>query len=125
MAARAPEDIHALIEAAVNAGDLDAFLGLHEDGAITVNPADGRQVRGRAEIRAALAPLFAAGPEVRIEFLDKVQGDELALSHARVHLVGTNPGGAALDVHGRGTVVSRRQQDGSWRIVLDNPMSPA
>lgn len=22
------------------------------------------------------------------------------------------------------TIVSRRQPDGSWRIVLDNPMSP-
>jgi ketosteroid isomerase-like protein len=28
-------------------------------------------------------------------------------------------------VTGRGTMVSRRQPDGTWRIVLDNPMSPA
>jgi ketosteroid isomerase-like protein len=62
---------------------------------------------------------------VRIEFLEKVEGAGLALTHARVHLVATEPDGKTRTVHGRGTVVSRRQPDGNWRIVLDNPMSPA
>jgi uncharacterized protein (TIGR02246 family) len=123
MPAHSPEEIHALIEAAVNAGDLDAFVDLHEEGATTVVPTDGRRVVGRAQIRAALVPIFAARPRVRIEFLAKLEGDGLALTHARVHLIDTRPGERS-DIHGRGTVVSRRQPDGSWQIVLDNPMSP-
>jgi hypothetical protein len=30
----------------------------------------------------------------------------------------------ALEPAGDGTIVSRRQPDGSWQIVLDNPLSP-
>ena len=40
---------------------------------------------------------------------------DLALTFARVEVFGSVT---------RGTVVSRRQADGSWRIVLDSPMSP-
>jgi uncharacterized protein (TIGR02246 family) len=124
MPARSPEEIHALIEAAINAGDLAAFVDLHEEHATTVVPPDGRRVTGRAEIRDALAPLFAARPQVRIDFVEKLESDGLALTHARVHLAGTRDR-ERLDLHGRGTVVSRRQDDGRWLIVLDNPMSPA
>jgi ketosteroid isomerase-like protein len=37
----------------------------------------------------------------------------------------TAPDGAPIEMTGRGTIVSRRKPDGTWRIVLDNPMSPA
>ncbi len=33
-------------------------------------------------------------------------------------------GDKRLEASGSGTIVSRRQPDGSWRIVLDNPMTP-
>ena len=32
-------------------------------------------------------------------------------------------GGEPIEMSGRGTMVSRRQPDGSWQIVLDNPLS--
>jgi len=60
-----PEEIHALIEVAFNAGDLDAFLALHEDDATTVVPPDGRRATGHAAIRAAFVPMFASGPRTR------------------------------------------------------------
>jgi uncharacterized protein (TIGR02246 family) len=124
MAAGSPEEIHALIAAAFNAGDLDAFIELHEQEAATKVPPDGRRVSGRDAIRAALEPIFALRPRARIEVVGKLQADDLALTHARVNVVGTR-GDERLEVSGRGTIVSRRQPDGSWRIVLDNPMSPA
>jgi uncharacterized protein (TIGR02246 family) len=124
MAAGSPEEIHALIAAAFNAGDLDAFIELHEQEAATNVPPDGRRVSGRDAIRAALEPIFALRPRARIEVVGKLQADDLALTHARVNVVGTR-GDERLEVSGRGTIVSRRQPDGSWRIVLDNPMSPA
>lgn len=124
MPARSPEEIHSLIAAAFAAGDLDGFLDLHEEGAVSIVPPEGRRVTGHAEIRAALAPLFALRPRARIEVLEKLQTDGLALTHARIHLTATDAG-EPLEITGRGTIVSRRQIDGSWRIALDNPMSPA
>jgi uncharacterized protein (TIGR02246 family) len=123
MSAQTPEEIHELIAAAFNAGDLDAFVALHEPGAATLLPPDGRRVSGREAIRAAVAPIFALRPSARIEVVGKLETDGLALTHARVNLVGGD-GGERVEVSGRGTIVSRRQPDGSWRIVLDNPMSP-
>jgi len=121
--AHSPEEIHALIAAAFNAGDLDAFLELHEEHAATIVPPEGRRVSGRDAIRAAVEPIFALGPSARIEVVGKLQADGLALTHARVNVV-AGDGRERLDVSGRGTIVSRQQPDGTWRIVLDNPMSP-
>jgi len=123
MAARSPEEIHALIAAAFNAGDLDAFIELHEERAVAIVPPEGRRVTGRDAIRAAVEPVFALRPRARIEVLGKLESDGLALTHALVNVVGAADG-ERLEVSGHGTVVSRRQPDGSWRIVLDNPVSP-
>ena len=123
MPAHTPEEIHALIAAAFNAGDLDAFLELHEEGAATIVPPEGQRVSGRDAIGAALAPLFALRPIARIEVVGKLQADDLALTHARLSVV-AGDGDDRVEVSGRGTIVSRRQPDGTWRIVLDNPMSP-
>ena len=123
MTARTPEEIHELIAVALNAGDLDAFMDLHEDGATALVPPEGRRVSGTKDLRAALAPIFALGPEARIEVLGKLQADELALTHARVSVV-AGSGDERLELSGPGTIVSRRQPDGTWRIVLDNPLTP-
>ncbi len=123
MSAHTPEETHALIAAAFNAGDLDAFAQVYEEDATSIVPPDGRRVSGRDAIRAAVQPTFALHPGARIEVVQTLQGDGLALTHARWSIVGTD-GDERVEMSGRGTIVSRRQPDGSWRIVLDNPMSP-
>lgn len=117
--ARSPEEIHALIEAAFNAQDLEAFSALHEPDAAALVPPDGARVCGREAITAAVRPMISRGPDARIEFVAKLERDGLALTHARWRLAFD---GAVMT--GRGTVVSRRQPDGRWLIVLDNPQSP-
>jgi uncharacterized protein (TIGR02246 family) len=114
---------HALIEAAFNAGDREAFAELHEEDASVVVPPRGERVHGKDAIRTAIEATFALRPHARIEFLDKVESDDMALTHARWNVTGFD-GGRPIEMSGRGTIVSRRQADGSWRIVLENSMSP-
>jgi uncharacterized protein (TIGR02246 family) len=124
MPARTPEETHALIEAAFNAGDVDAFVAVYDEDATLLVPPDGTPVHGRAEIREAMAPQFALKPTARIKVLQKVQSDGLALTRARWSIVGTDAQGGTVEFEGRGAIVSRRQHDGSWLIVLDSPIVP-
>jgi ketosteroid isomerase-like protein len=124
MPAHRPEEIHALIADALNAGDTDAFDALHEDCATIVVPSDGRRVSGREEIHAALEEVFALAPTVQIECVDKLESDGLALTHGDWRLAGSRDG-HRVAMAGRGTIVSRRQPDGTWQIVFDNPLSHA
>ena len=123
MAARTPTAIHALLADAFNRGDLDAFVAAFEPGATMIAPPHGESAVGHDKIRRAVEPIFALAPQMEIEVVGVVQGDGLAMTHARWHLVGVGDDGP-VELDGRGTIVSRRQPDGTWRIVLDNPLSP-
>ncbi|GAA5129177.1 YybH family protein [Pseudonocardia adelaidensis] len=124
MPSRTPEDLHALLAAAMNQGDIDAFVEAFEDDAVHVVPPTGARTVGKAALRAALEPTFALHPTARMEVVGKLEGDGFALTHGRWQLVLTHPDGRREHLKGRGTIVSRRRSDGTWRIVLDDPMTP-
>lgn len=124
MAARTPEDVHGVLEDAFNRGDLDTFIGMFEPGAAAVDPQTGQVVHGHDEIRRVTEPIFTFRARMAIEVVGKVQGYGLALTFARWHVVGVDADGDPIDMTGRGTIVSRQQQDGTWRIALENPVSP-
>jgi uncharacterized protein (TIGR02246 family) len=124
MSASSPQQIHARIAQAFNDGDLDAFTDLYEEDATVVAPPEGTHVHGRTAIRAATEPIFALRPRAEITVVEKVANGSLALTHARWQVDGTDADGEPVHLSGRGTIVSRRQPEGGWRIVLDNPLSP-
>ena len=111
-----PREIHALLEAAFNAGDIDAFVDAFEDDASMIVPPEGERVSGKPAIRAALEPTFAMNPIASIVVTGELEADGLALTHARLDVVAGD-----LEVSGRGTIVSRRQPDGTWLWVIDQP----
>ena len=124
MTAQAPEELHALVEAALNARDADLFVDLYDEDATLIVPPEGARATGRDEIREAISAMLAMRPRARMEVLDKLETDGLALTHGRWTLAGTGADGLPVEISGRGTMVSRRSgRDGSWRIVLDDPMS--
>jgi uncharacterized protein (TIGR02246 family) len=123
--ARTPEALHAILEDAFNRGDLDAYVDAYDHDATLVVPTDGRSVHGQDDIRAAAAPLFELQPHMTMVVQKKVETDGLALTHGRWEFVGTTADGNLMGLSGRDTMVSRRRSDGTWRIVLDDPLSPA
>ena len=120
--ARTPEAVHAVIEDSFNRGDIDAFVAAHEADATVAVPPGGRLVHGLSAIRAAAAPIFALRPQLTITVYRKLQAGDLALTRAHWELLGTANDGSQVYFNGHGTIVSRRRADGTWGIVLDDPL---
>lgn len=124
MPARTPEELVSLLIAAFNGGDLDAYMELYEPNAVFVMPPEGTEARGKEEIRVATKPLLTLESNLQITVVRQIESDGLALSQTRWTLVGTDSERNRVELSDRGTIVSRRQPDGSWLIVLENPVSP-
>jgi uncharacterized protein (TIGR02246 family) len=120
MAARNPDEIDALFEQALNAGDVDALLALYEPTAtFTVEP--GTIVSGTAAIREALTGFLALKPSISLK--PKVIGNagDVALVSSTWVLEGTGPDGKPVELTGTSAEVVRRQADGTWKFVVDSP----
>lgn len=116
-----PAQLHAIVADAVNRADLDLFLAAHDDDATIVVPPDGRTAHGLIEIRAVITPLLKLAPSLTAVVVTTLQTPELALSYRRWRLAITEHGNRT-EMHGLGTIVSRRVGR-TWRVVLDDPLT--
>jgi ketosteroid isomerase-like protein len=113
------EAVRQLIDA-INRADPQTALALYEPGAsLVVQP--GAVATGTAALREALAGFTALQPTLTTETSAVFESGDLALYLGRWSLSGTDPGGNPVQMGGRSTDVLRRQPDGNWLIVLDNP----
>ena len=122
--AHTPDDLHAIIQDAINQADVEAFLDALDDDATVVVQPDARVVCGREQIREAIAPLLALQPQMESVVVQKLEVAGLALSRNRWRLR-ISEDGCRTELSGLGTTVSRRRADGMWRIVLDDPLTEA
>jgi uncharacterized protein (TIGR02246 family) len=120
MSAPTPEALHSLWVDGINRGDLDTVAALYEsDAAFVVQP--GRIVAGLAAVREATSVLLALRPQATLQPLVAIRASGLALLVSRWSLVGTGAGGETVRLEGQTADVARRQSDGTWRFVIDNP----
>lgn len=122
MSVQQPEDIHHAFTEAFNAGDLDALMSLYEPSA-SLAPAPGKVVTGTEAIRNALTGFLAVHGKMTIVTQRVVPAGDVALLHGTWTLVGTGADGKPVELAGRNSEMVRRQADGSWLFVIDNPYS--
>jgi uncharacterized protein (TIGR02246 family) len=108
----------------LNGGDLDALVGLYEPDAAFV-PEPGVVLRGHDAIREALQGFLALSPTITGEIQGVVETGGVALVVNRWRLEGTGPGGDRVEMSGVSADVVRRQPDGSWRVLIDDPWGGA
>jgi ketosteroid isomerase-like protein len=120
MPARTPADCDIQVTAAVNAGDLETAVALYESGAAVVSPS-GETVTGIPAIREVLSSFIAMKPTLTIEVPLVVESGDTAVLHSKWALKGTDGDGNAVDTEGNGVEVVRRQTDGTWKFIIDNP----
>ncbi|MEP6817279.1 MAG: nuclear transport factor 2 family protein [Marmoricola sp.] len=102
-----PEDLDRLFLERANAGNVDGVVALYEPDAALAFPPGQLRV-GAAAIREVYAELFAARPTFAGEIRLAVRNRDLAITST------TRPGNATVEV-------ARRQGDGTWLWVIDEP----
>jgi len=114
-----PDSVIRRFSELLNARDVESVLALYEPDATFV-PEPGRLVAGTDEIRAALGRFAALEPELDAEIESVREAGGVALVVNRWSLRGHGPDGP-VEMGGRSADVLRRQSDGSWRVLIDDP----
>jgi uncharacterized protein (TIGR02246 family) len=120
MPAHRPAELHVLFVDAFNRGDVEALLELYEPDAVFIT-SPGQHVAGLDEIRAAIEGMLELGGKVRITTRWSTECGDLALLHGDWELPGTGADGQPVHISALDTEVARRQPDGTWRFVIDDP----
>jgi uncharacterized protein (TIGR02246 family) len=118
-----PEDVVRDFADRLNRGDVESALELYEPDAAFV-PEPGRTVRGADAIREELEALVALKPELTGETQGVRVGGDVALVLHHWSMRGESPDGP-VEMGGTSADVLRRQEDGSWRVLIDDPWGAA
>jgi uncharacterized protein (TIGR02246 family) len=122
VAAHSPEELIKQFNQAFNAHDSEAVLALYEtDGCLVTGP--GQVATGTAALREAINGFLASKPNLQMEALPAIQTGDIAMTGAKWNLTGTDPSGAPVNLSGVSAEIVRRQPDGSWLLVVDNPFA--
>jgi ketosteroid isomerase-like protein len=111
--------IHQMVDA-FHEGDIAGILKTYEPGAV-VMAEPGVPVTGKAALEAMFAGFIAA--RARFTFLghEVIQAGDVAVHFTPWRMSGTGPDGGPITGWGLSVAVLRRQADGKWLMVIDDP----
>jgi ketosteroid isomerase-like protein len=102
-----PEDLDRLFLERANTGDVDGVVALYEPGAV-LTLAPGRLAVGTEAIRLFYTELLASPPRFTGVIRPALRNGDIAITST------TRPGNATVEV-------ARRQPDGTWLWMIDQP----
>lgn len=120
--AREPEECSRVLVAALESGDIELSVALYEPTAVLFKKS-GETMTGLDAIRANNAGVIALKPKFTIAFIKAtLSGDgTLATNRMKAELAFTKPDGQLVKTNVDTLEVLRRQEDGSWRYIIDDP----
>jgi ketosteroid isomerase-like protein len=117
MSTATPTQVLESIVTGINSGDLDGLMPLYENhAAFATQP--GSLSPG---IREALNGFISMNGTLDLEVTRVLEVDNLALVIGVWSFDGTGPHGESVRLEAKNADVLRRQSDGTWRFVIDNP----
>ncbi len=119
-----PTQVLESIVTGINSGNLEALLPLYEDAAaFATQPGD--LAHGAPGIREALTGFISLQGTLDLDVTRVLEVDDLALVTGTWTFDGTSPDGDPVHLEAANADVLRRQSDGTWRFVIDNPWGTA
>jgi ketosteroid isomerase-like protein len=118
LSARAVDE---LFVRAMNDGDIETIMSLYGPDTVFVQEPGKPLLRGESVLREHLLGFLALQPELRVELKQFVEAGDIALFSVRWNLRGREPSGGEVLMSGADANVVRRQPDGTWRTLIDNP----
>lgn len=125
MAGDTPTETIEQWEERINAGDLDGLVELYVPDAAIVAEPGADPAHGHDAVRQIIGGYLAARPSVRFEHTTVIQSGDTALGMTRWTLDGSAPDGSPINMTATTSDVFRRDSDGRWRYVIDNPWGTA
>ena len=115
-----PEQVLESIVTGINSGDLDSLMPLYEsEAAFASQP--GSLAHGMPGVSEALGGFISMNGKLDLDVTRVLEVDDLALVVGVWSFNGTGPDGEPVQLAAKNADVLRRQSDGSWRFVIDNP----
>jgi uncharacterized protein (TIGR02246 family) len=120
MPTETPEQVLEAVVEGINTGNFEMLMALYEpEAAFATQP--GRLAPGLGGIRDALGGLVAMNGKLDLEVSRVLEVGDLALVVGDWSFTGTGRHGEPVKLAAKNADVLRRQADGSWRFVIDNP----
>lgn len=110
-----------IFQEAMNEGDLDKAVALYADNAVFVQEPGKPIITGPDKIREVLKEFQAIKPQLKVEIMQFVEVDDVAFFTLKWEIKGTSPDGEEIQVSSYDGNVVKRQEDGTWKTIIDNP----
>ncbi|MGH8971574.1 MAG: YybH family protein [Acidimicrobiia bacterium] len=124
MGADSPAELLLELVRNINRGNLEGTVACYEPDAVFVLPKDqGDEARGHDAIREAISHFLAMNPTLTTNITQTVESGGVALMLGEWTLEGTSPEGP-VSMGGKFRDIVRRQADGTWLYLVDNPFQP-
>jgi ketosteroid isomerase-like protein len=122
MAATAPSQVIEEFARLFAAGDIEGLVNAcYEDDAMFMPEPGTATISGKAALREVIKAFVDTKGTLKILATSDFQNGDIALTHTHWRL--DIPGADAME--GQTAEVVRRQPDGSWKYVIDNPWGSA
>ena len=106
--------------AALQNKDIAAVMAIYEPSA-TVAFEPGSPISDNAVLEQMFTGMAAINPVFDYAGHDVIVNGDLAVHIAPWHMTAVTPDGQEINQSGLSVAVLRRQSDGDWKIVIDNP----
>lgn len=115
-----PAEVLYSVTEGINTGNLDSLMTLYEaDACFASQP--GQLAKGPESVRQSLRNFIDLKGKLDLKVKRVLQTSDLALVTTEWSFNGTGPDGNPVNMAAKSADVLRRQADGTWLFVIDNP----